>query len=933
MLDTFSGYALRRVRLINFHNFVDETIAVHGSLFLIGNNGTGKTTIIDGVQLALTGGQQLTYNAATLLGGPRSDSGRTLAGTILQHDFESGRVGRQNGAIGYAAVELHNARTNATATIGVGAFAQSLDQRPELWGFIVDEPLANVPLTVRASGAEGGAPRHRPIDRKELIDLVGRPHVYDIGRYRTQIANRFFGGRENFERVADLLKASKAYKELVVKARDFEGLFAYLLPAPDHQVFQDIEATLQSLDKIEVDLKALRQEKDLLDEAMTALKRIAGAREAIERLRFIQARAACEYVDNEATQLQRAVQRNEQTIADARARLEQVVPQLDRSRTLLAELRVGEPARLIEEQERLEQERRRAHEELEARKAEVSAAATKQKMLKADFKRADEEWNEALRDQLHTLDRFALPTLPAQISLAASMEALTALREAYGKVRPDAPCDTQQLRALQNAFVKELDLLIQAVRDAQQPLTIEKKQLAAERAQIDSQTIGAGKAVALLPSVPGYAQLAAELDSKNIEWSPLYRLVDFASGATPAFMDAVEAFLGEEFLSTVFVSPEDFEKVKGIALSRYPGVPVADTARLAGEKPRKTAASSIIAHFETSGNALVRRFLEANLASVSSADLAKDAGEGEWFSLDGVVYAGRAYRRLVQPARGLLGSVRRQRAIEAQQAERQRILAGMDAKLEDLDKNIAWLGEIDDGLRDARTAVEERVSPWQLAHRLQQLKTAQQQEQETSERLAVLKKQMARAEKTVEQLDAQISAIAGDERKQTTGDIEKQMATLKQQVANLERERERYQEIVARHSERLEIARQQAADLDARRAQLASDLATQRDRLRQFVPADQRENIDRYVDEVHGGRTLKSPQIIEALREQDRIINREIGSLVGLENESHKGRGGLLHHDLLWTKYAFVYNEGTNELIDQNGERVSTLYDRLLSEV
>ena len=185
------------------------------------------------------------------------------------------------------------------------------------------------------------------------MEIVGRPHVYDIGRYRTQVANRFYGGRSNFERVADLLKASKSYKDLVVKARDFEGLFAFLLPAPDHEVFQDIESTLQSLDKIELDLKGLRQEKDLLNEALLVLSRIRNAREGIERCKYLQLRFTYENIDREATQIQRAIHRNEQAIADAKSRLETVVPQLERSRTILAELRIGDTGRLFEEVERL----------------------------------------------------------------------------------------------------------------------------------------------------------------------------------------------------------------------------------------------------------------------------------------------------------------------------------------------------------------------------------------------------------------------------------------------------------------------------------------------------------------------------------------------------------------------------------------------------
>jgi uncharacterized protein YPO0396 len=41
----------------------------------------------------------------------------------------------------------------------------------------------------------------------------------------------------------------------------------------------------------------------------------------------------------------------------------------------------------------------------------------------------------------------------------------------------------------------------------------------------------------------------------------------------------------------------------------------------------------------------------------------------------------------------------------------------------------------------------------------------------------------------------------------------------------------------------------------------------------------------------------------------------------------------LLHHELLWTKYAFVYNEVLNELRDQNNELAAALLERLVAEV
>ena len=931
-IEQISCYHVRVVRLINFHNFVDETIPVQGSLFLMGNNGTGKTTIIDAVHLALTGGQQLMYNAATSVGS-REEVGRTLAGVILRHDFETGRIGRDTGAVGYVAIELAHVKTGQVASVGVGAFVQGLDQRPETWGFIVDEPLRDVPLTIRAPAADGKEPQHRPVDKRELLDLVGKTHVYDIGRYRTQIGNRFFGGRENFERFADLLKASKSYKDLVVKARDFEGLFALLLPAPDHQVFQDIESTLQSLDKIEADLKALKQEKDLLDEAQRVIERIGSARETIERFRYVQVRSSHDHVDREAANIQRAVHRNEEAIADARAQLETIVPQLERTRGVLAELRIGEPGRLLEELERLNQERSRAQQELAARTAELDAEASREKTLERDRKKAKDECDEALQDQLRTLDRIELPALPAGMTTASADKALTVLKDAYRGIAADAELNTAELRRLQNTVQHELDSIISQLRGAQQPLLVRKTELEREKAAIEKETVGAGPAVEFLPAIPGYAEFAAELDSKNIEWSPLYRLVDFRDKTPDGLMDALEAYMGEAVLGTVFVAPDQLKTVVDIATSRYPNVHVADSAALGTAHDVRLSDDSVCLHLDCGGNDPVRRFLEANLGHVAVVDVVRRGKSAEWLALEGVAYRGRAWHRLAQPTRGLLGSKRRHEAVELKINERHARRTEIDAQFGDVAVRLTELQKAEQQARDIRLSIEERISPWLVAHRIQALQSGSTQSREAKDRAARIKAAVARIQKEIDELGSQIDAIKTNKETETTGDLRKQIETVRKQVLALEREQDKFREVIARHSERLDVARQQLLELDARRTELKKQLDEQRATLHALVPVAHKDELDHYVDVICGGQGLKTGELGGLIREQERTINREIGSLVGLDDETHKGRGGLLHHELLWTKYAFVYDEAKNELRDQNGALASTLYDRLVDEV
>src|SRR5512145_281515 len=130
-------YHIVRLRLINFHNFVDEIIDLRqgGHLFLVGPNGSGKSTVIDAVHVALSGAQEVELNAAARLGG-RKDEGRTLQGVVLRYDRELGAL-NAGGGISYAAVEMAAAHGEKRITLGIGLEATTMEARLARWGFMV----------------------------------------------------------------------------------------------------------------------------------------------------------------------------------------------------------------------------------------------------------------------------------------------------------------------------------------------------------------------------------------------------------------------------------------------------------------------------------------------------------------------------------------------------------------------------------------------------------------------------------------------------------------------------------------------------------------------------------------------------------------------------------------------------------------------------
>ena len=88
------NYKVSRIRLINFHNFVNETIVVPdgGHLFMLGDNGSGKTTVLDAVHYVLTAGRSMEFNAAARVMGREKTGGRSVQGVVMRYNIETGAL-------------------------------------------------------------------------------------------------------------------------------------------------------------------------------------------------------------------------------------------------------------------------------------------------------------------------------------------------------------------------------------------------------------------------------------------------------------------------------------------------------------------------------------------------------------------------------------------------------------------------------------------------------------------------------------------------------------------------------------------------------------------------------------------------------------------------------------------------------------------------
>ena len=97
---------LTKVKLINWHTFSNEEFEIYKNALITGENGTGKSTILDAIQYVLTAGKCKFNKAASDIGNRTLESYIRCKTGIEGHEFV-----RNGDVTTYIALEFYDEKT------------------------------------------------------------------------------------------------------------------------------------------------------------------------------------------------------------------------------------------------------------------------------------------------------------------------------------------------------------------------------------------------------------------------------------------------------------------------------------------------------------------------------------------------------------------------------------------------------------------------------------------------------------------------------------------------------------------------------------------------------------------------------------------------------------------------------------------------------
>ena len=541
------SYRITAVRVVEFHNLGTTTVEIPdgGHLFLLGDNGSGKTTILDAIHLVLTAGREMEFNSAARVAGAKDSGGRTIQGIVLRYNAVTGRPMRETG-ITYAAVELKS-DAGRVVSLAIGLSADGMDVAYERWGGIASVPVAELPLAVEEEGRLRAATQSE--FKRSVAMLTGGKYYGHINDYADAVGARLFGGEAKYADVCKLLRTAKAYREIAARAANYDDLFRRLLEDPSRDTFEPLLKGLRELEESKGRLEQIDERATYLNELRRESERLATLRLKTDLVAWSEAEAKRISAVRDGEALAESEQAGERELSALEGEWAALKDDAARARERLSDLRAKDKTGLVGQEkaaeQRLSEAERKSADAERALAEERRAAGAAEKVAKG----ASEHRAAVLRKHADAL---------SAAGKAANVPAGEVVDALYGADAQDLTGLFAEARARATA---EINARSDAAFQSRSELESAHRETEARRSELDAiRTRGEN-----LPDVPGFDEARAEIRAKMLNARPMYELLEPASGCDARHLALLERLAGDEFLATWVVRPDEADQVRRIA--------------------------------------------------------------------------------------------------------------------------------------------------------------------------------------------------------------------------------------------------------------------------------------------------------------------------------------------------------------------------------